>query len=653
MTACFRCHGQEPKAPAPGACDACHTPDFELRPPSHEATGAFVAKHGEIALEVDKEVKKTLQGDRSARSSPASARPSSQRRSARTAQGQRDARRDAPAGRRHQLVRHLPQGRSSALACHGTPMPHSAEFKEPKDVKDPKGHPVSLEAHPREVRHVPQRQGRPELLQRVPPRHEGRLRRTTPAKPWTQQHPKAVAKSGVKSCLEKCHASKFCVDCHTSKKVVPGVTQAGVLDAPADSDDDQVRLRAGLGDRAPLGGGQAVDRACEVCHGAGGIERAVLQGCHKLEMPHTKEFKQFHVEDRPPEPRRLPELPHVAPELCSNCHHVGSSTTVPWIKVHGSSVTKNGAGGCIEKCHKQADCAACHTAAQGRARSHKAKDFVKVPGADVGNHAALYKKDASVCTYCHPGDPDDLPNSTFCKGCHKVAMPHPAGFGMKDPQAPPSKENAGSHAAAITSGQVNRPTCLRCHEPAYCNACHHQGSVPTQPWVRYHPVVVKKSGAERVLRMPQGDVLLQLPREPCEAGPAQVAPLARQRDSEEPGRGGRAPSSSRRATAELDGALPATTTSLRCVTGRASIAPRRDVAQLGRALGSGPRGRGFESRHPDHPDTDGRPHQRPAVRLSRRRRASVLPALARLRTVPPASRALLLRRRDAGARLRA
>ena len=43
--------------------------------------------------------------------------------------------------------------------------------------------------------------------------------------------------------------------------------------------------------------------------------------------------------------------------------------------------------------------------------------------------------------------------------------------------------------------------------------------------------------------------------------------------------------------------------SLRWYGWRASIAPRRDVAQLGRALGSGPRGRGFESRHPDHPDS--------------------------------------------------
>ena len=37
--------------------------------------------------------------------------------------------------------------------------------------------------------------------------------------------------------------------------------------------------------------------------------------------------------------------------------------------------------------------------------------------------------------------------------------------------------------------------------------------------------------------------------------------------------------------------------------GACIIAPRRDVAQLGRALRSGRRGRGFESRHPDHSST--------------------------------------------------
>ncbi len=48
MTACFRCHSQDAsgvprdadaeKAPT-GACEACHTPEFQLKPPSHETTG--------------------------------------------------------------------------------------------------------------------------------------------------------------------------------------------------------------------------------------------------------------------------------------------------------------------------------------------------------------------------------------------------------------------------------------------------------------------------------------------------------------------------------------------------------------------------------------------------------------------------------------
>ena len=35
MTACFRCHGLEDDANAPGACGKCHPADFELKPPSH------------------------------------------------------------------------------------------------------------------------------------------------------------------------------------------------------------------------------------------------------------------------------------------------------------------------------------------------------------------------------------------------------------------------------------------------------------------------------------------------------------------------------------------------------------------------------------------------------------------------------------------
>ena len=195
--------------------------------------------------------------------------------------------------------------------------------------------------------------------------------------------------------------------------------------------------------------------------------------------------------------------------------------------------------------------------------SHKTKDFIKVPGAALGTHAALYKKDATVCTYCHAGSPGDLPNSAFCKNCHKVDMPHPAGFGMKDPQAPPSKENAGSHAAAITSGQVNRPTCLRLPRACLLQRLPPHGLGPDPDVDALPPVVVKKSGADSVLRMSQRDVLLQLPREPGEAGPAQVATASQRSDWKGPGRRGRAPSSSGRASGESWRAACENGTSLR------------------------------------------------------------------------------------------
>ena len=61
-------------------------------------------------------------------------------------------------------------------ACHGTPMPHSEEFKEPEDVKDPKGHPVQSKVIPKKCVMCHGVNEQDPLLRRVPPRHEGRLR---------------------------------------------------------------------------------------------------------------------------------------------------------------------------------------------------------------------------------------------------------------------------------------------------------------------------------------------------------------------------------------------------------------------------------------------------------------------------------------------
>jgi nitrate/TMAO reductase-like tetraheme cytochrome c subunit len=41
MDACFRCHGLEADAEAPGACEACHPATFDLVPASHDAEGWY------------------------------------------------------------------------------------------------------------------------------------------------------------------------------------------------------------------------------------------------------------------------------------------------------------------------------------------------------------------------------------------------------------------------------------------------------------------------------------------------------------------------------------------------------------------------------------------------------------------------------------
>ena len=58
MTACFRCHGLEEGAAAPGECAACHTPGFNLKPPSHSEAGFYPKGHAEMAMEAKAEVDK-------------------------------------------------------------------------------------------------------------------------------------------------------------------------------------------------------------------------------------------------------------------------------------------------------------------------------------------------------------------------------------------------------------------------------------------------------------------------------------------------------------------------------------------------------------------------------------------------------------------
>lgn len=49
MPACFRCHGVEPIADAPGQCDKCHAPTFDLKPDNHKTKKWIVNRHSKLA----------------------------------------------------------------------------------------------------------------------------------------------------------------------------------------------------------------------------------------------------------------------------------------------------------------------------------------------------------------------------------------------------------------------------------------------------------------------------------------------------------------------------------------------------------------------------------------------------------------------------
>lgn len=491
MTACFRCHSLEKDAAAPGACAACHSPEFQLKPASHGEKDFYPKGHAEMAKEMKAEsAEAAAEHAKELAANGEKAEPVSE-----VLEAQKNAKGEEAAHGEGVVWEKLPTVKSVFYCstchteqfcsnCHGMEMPHSAAFMEPKDAKDPAGHPVIAK---KLAAKCVMCHGDNKKTHFCDSCHHGeKVGFEYDAKVvWTTQHPKAVAKSGVKSCTESCHVVKFCVDCHTGRKVVPTSHRAGAWMTP------KAKTMTVYGTAAAKPTAQhAVDaqksiESCGVCHGAGGANAVFCKGCHKLEMPHPAQFKEFHAKSKST-PGTCTTC-HSWKELCSNCHHVGSSLTVPWASVHGGSVNKSGAAGCLEKCHKKPDCVKCHQARKVVPASHKSGLFVRNFTATDSQHVQSFTKSGDVCTYCHAGEVADLPNSAYCKNCHKLTMPHQ--INDSDAQKFPHKE-------AFAKKGISRAQCTNCHQVTFCNACHHKGSVATAPWLRYHPNIVKKDGAE-------------------------------------------------------------------------------------------------------------------------------------------------------------
>jgi hypothetical protein len=362
-------------------------------------------------------------------------------------------------------------------------IPHPEEFKEPPSPDDPAGHPVISKEKPDKCVMC---HGDPAKTFFCDDCHHGTAVEWEfdTKVPWTEkQHPEAVSASGVKACTERCHDATFCADCHTSNNIVPESHSAATWTKPkSPSVTIYGKEPAKVAAQHALDAQESIE-SCEVCHGPGGPNAAFCKACHRAEMPHPADFKEFHAKTGR-ENQDVCLNCHGWPEPCSNCHHIDSSFTKPWIEVHGPSAIKNNPDDCLENCHKKEDCVKCHTDENVVPASHENAKFVKDPSDTDAIHVQQYDDNPTICTYCHG---DGGPESKFCMGCHKLEMPHPVN--EDDPQK-------FLHAEEFQDKKLDKATCVNCHNQAFCDGCHHEGSVSDKPWVRYHPNIVKKDGAD-------------------------------------------------------------------------------------------------------------------------------------------------------------
>lgn len=462
MTACFRCHtltdeSYSERWKAPGACAKCHPEDFELKPANHGEEGFYPVKHGEMARD-EKEHNAEVTHEVEVLAEEGDHFPLPQ------------VGEVFYCGTCHVEA-------EFCMNCHGMEMPHSDAFKEPTEEAAAEGHPEVAKAKFDKC-----------VLCHNPAKtffcdncHHGEKSNWEfdAKQPWRAQHAKTVTKNGVAGCLEVCHEAKFCADCHKTLKKAPSSHAAkDWLRKP----EAEIGVHAANHNAEPT--------ACEVCHGPKAPNgNNFCKGCHKYELPHPEEFREFHAATGKKAPATC-QYCHTFTEVCSNCHHEGATNKTPWQKVHGGVVNKDGAASCLEKCHKAEYCVACHTSKRVIPASHKGA-WTRDPSEKQAVHAATFGKQPESCEYCHG---KNSPNGNkFCKGCHKVDMPHPDGFGPGE-GVKPTADNGGAHAEAFQKKQTSVAVCNNCHVGTFCNGCHH-GYTAKQPWVNYHPTVVKKDGA--------------------------------------------------------------------------------------------------------------------------------------------------------------
>jgi len=145
---------------------------------------------------------------------------------------------------------------------------------------------------------------------------------------------------------------------------------------------------------------------------------------------------------------------------CVDCHHVLHEGKDDWRTTHPVAVRANGPNGCLENCHKSAQCEECHA-------TGKATDLPSsIPTAGVvtieqqhvkptwlSQHGEIALEAPGRCQTCHVSDGE-------CLDCHSQ---RPAFHGAPSTwlvrHVPLAEDPAG---------------CLTCHEQPWCDSCHDQ-----------------------------------------------------------------------------------------------------------------------------------------------------------------------------------
>jgi hypothetical protein len=199
MTACFRCHSQgetpEGGLKAPGACIACHPPEFELKPASHSEAGFYPEGHAQLA------------SAETSRSRAASATAAGDEAQAEAAERKYDS--EEPLGPKLPPVATINECNTCHTEkfcsdCHGLPMPHPEDFLKNHGTLGKKDAKVCETCHG-------------DASVSCDACHHGTSIGLpyTAGPNWDTLHPATVQKTGADVCFD-CHNPTYCANCHVN-----------------------------------------------------------------------------------------------------------------------------------------------------------------------------------------------------------------------------------------------------------------------------------------------------------------------------------------------------------------------------------------------------------------------------------------------------